>query len=415
MIRRAIRVFLWTILASMGALGLALWLAIDATPAVQRVDTIDPQEIARAKRPFDANDPRWLRAGEAGRMQIPLTLLDTAAHHAARLGIRGQASVRIDDGRLMLTITKAIPATGGYLNIQAALRPGPGEPRLDSVAIGKLPLPAALGEALLDFAARQAGFAQEWRLARRSIGGIDFDTSGTNVTVDYVWRPEIIRQASTIAFPPEEVARLQRAQSALATRISAAPRGRPLPLRELLPGLLAVPDDDSPAQLRATLLVLAVYLAEKDLANLTPEARRWPRIPAANILLRERHDTAQHFTVSAALAAWAGEPVADAIGLWKEIDDIRHSGGFSFADLAADRAGTRFGQRLATDPEGLRRRLRAPLHDDDFIPRIDDLPEYLDEATFKQRFGSVDPKASPAYAAMQRTIETRLGQLPFYR
>ncbi len=201
----------------------------------------------------------------------------------------------------------------------------------------------------------------------------------------------------------------------MAARIGDTPRGRPLPLRELLPDLLAVPGDNSPAQLRATLLVLAVYLAEKDLANLTPEARRWPRIPAANILLRERHDTAQHFTVSAALAAWAGEPVADAIGLWKEIDDMRHSSGFSFADLAADRAGTRFGQLLATDPEGLRRRLRAPLHDDDFIPRIDDLPEYLDDAKFKQRFGSVDPKASPAYAAMQRTIETRLGQLPFYR
>jgi uncharacterized protein YfiM (DUF2279 family) len=63
-----------------------------------------------------------------------------------------------------------------------------------------------------------------------------------------------------------------------------------------------------------------------------------------------RYDSAQHFVISAALAAWAGEPAANAIGVYKEIDDSRRGSGFSFADLAADRAGTRFGEVLAWRP-----------------------------------------------------------------
>ena len=65
------------------------------------------------------------------------------------------------------------------------------------------------------------------------------------------------------------------------------------------------------------------------------------------LTLNGRHDSAQHFVISAALAAWAGEPVAEAIGLYKELDDARRGSGFSFADLAADRAGTRFGELVA--------------------------------------------------------------------
>jgi len=37
-----------------------------------------------------------------------------------------------------------------------------------------------------------------------------------------------------------------------------------------------------------------------------------------------------------------GTPLADAVGLWKELADARRGGsGFSFNDIAADRAGTR--------------------------------------------------------------------------
>ena len=92
---------------------------------------------------------------------------------------------------------------------------------------------------------------------------------------------------------------------------------------------------------------------------MVPEARDWPRAASRGLTMAGRGDLAQHFTVSAAVSAAAGAALADFIGLYKEIDDARRGSGFSFADLAADRAGTRLGQ-LATATEESARRLQRP-------------------------------------------------------
>lgn len=416
MIRRIARLLAGGGLVLIAALGLALFAAIDATPLVQRGDVIDPAEIAQAKRLFDANDPRRLDEGEQRSVRIPVSLLDTAVHHLARLGLRGQAALTLHGDVLQLDFTRPLPGFAThYLNVRATLRPGTSEPRLDSLRIGHLPLPAALGDAVIARLADQAGFATEWKLALNSIRRMAFDDAAQHVTVDYTWRPELLRSVRRAALPPDDVARMKRAYEALVAIFKTAALDRPMPLRELLPTLFANLGDNSREQMRATLLVLATYLAEKNLATLAPEAYDWPPLRPVAINLRGRYDTAQHFTVSAALAAWTGEPVADAIGMWKEIDDIRHSSGFSFADLAADRAGTRFGTLLAEAPETLQTRLRKPLVEDDFIPLIDDLPEYLGEAEFQRRFGTADRKRSPAFAAMQNQIEDRIRALPLYR
>ena len=50
-------------------------------------------------------------------------------------------------------------------------------------------------------------------------------------------------------------------------------------------------------------------------------------------------DLAQHFIVSAVIAAAGGTPIAAAAGVYKELNDARDGSGFSFSDIAADRAG----------------------------------------------------------------------------
>lgn len=416
MIRRIFRLLFGGALVLVATLCLTLFAAIDATPLVQRGDVIDPSQIAQAKRLFDANDPRRLDEGEQRSVSIPLPLLDTAAHHLARLGLRGQAALSLQDNLLQLDFTRPFPGFAThYLNIRVTLRPGSSEPRLNSLRIGHLPLPAALGDAAAKRMAELAGFAGEWTLALHSIRRLSFDSTAQNIRVDYTWQPELVRSVRRAALPADDVARMKRAHEALVAAFNAAPPDCPLPLGELLPPLFANLGDNSRAQMRATLLVLATYLAEKNIATLAPEAYAWPPLRPVAIKLRGRYDSAQHFTVSAALAAWAGEPVADAIGVWKEIDDIRHSSGFSFADLAADRAGTRFGTLLADAPETLRTRLSKPLAEDDFVPRIDDLPEYLGETEFQRRFGTADRKRSQAFAAMQDQIESRVRSLSLYR
>ena len=55
-----------------------------------------------------------------------------------------------------------------------------------------------------------------------------------------------------------------------------------------------------------------------------------------------RRDLAQHFVLSAFLAANSGTQAAEAAGLAKEVVDAQGPSGFSFTDIAADRAGIRF-------------------------------------------------------------------------
>ena len=111
-------------------------------------------------------------------------------------------------------------------------------------------------------------------------------------------------------------------------------------------------------------------------------------------------------------AAEAGSPLADAIGLYKEIDDSRGGSGFSFNDIAADRAGTRFGEIAAQSGERARKLAQAAasgLREDDFMPAVSDLPEFLSAAEFERRYGGVD---GLEYRRMMAKIEARIASRP---
>jgi hypothetical protein len=133
------------------------------------------------------------------------------------------------------------------------------------------------------------------------------------------------------------------------------------------------------------------------------------------VTLNGRDDFAKHFVVSAALAAHAGSPLADAVGVYKEIDDARGGSGFSFNDIAADRAGTRFGEQAAANAKAavkLQQRLSAGIREKDIMPSTQDLPEFMPEAEFKKRYGGV---GAPAYNQMMADIERRVAALALYR
>ncbi len=96
--------------------------------------------------------------------------------------------------------------------------------------------------------------------------------------------------------------------------------------------------------------------------------------------------------------------------------DARGGSGFSFTDLVADRAGTRFGE-LASGSQDSARAWRArlagqPLQEEDFMPAVDGLPEFLPEAEFRRRYGEV---GSPTYRAVLEEIERRVAAAPMYR
>ena len=208
-------------------------------------------------------------------------------------------------------------------------------------------------------------------------------------------------------------------QTRLAELIRPSATGR-MPLSSLLLPLMELARQRSAEsgkaveENQAAILVLTLYVNGRDLATLVPAARNWPIPGPGRVALGGRDDFAQHFTISAALSATSGSPLADAVGLYKEVQDSRGGSGFSFNDIAADLAGTRFGEQATASEAAaiaLQRRVAQVNSDADLLPKVSDLPEFLSESEFKRRYGGI---GSPAYNAMMRDIDQRLSALPLY-
>ena len=67
--------------------------------------------------------------------------------------------------------------------------------------------------------------------------------------------------------------------------------------------------------------------------------------------LYKRIDLAQHFIASAAITSSINGQIAKAVGEEKELNDANGGSGFSFIDLAADKAGTRITLISCQTPE----------------------------------------------------------------
>jgi hypothetical protein len=94
------------------------------------------------------------------------------------------------------------------------------------------------------------------------------------------------------------------------------------------------------------------------------------------------------------------------------VADSRGGSGFSFNDMAANRAGTLFGELALRDPARLQALLAGGVGEDALVPDMTDLPEFLSAAEFARQFGGV---GGAGYTRLQADIERRLGALPLYR
>jgi hypothetical protein len=171
---------------------------------------------------------------------------------------------------------------------------------------------------------------------------------------------------------------------------------------------------------QAAILALGIVLGHTRVEALLggvldDELRARARRAGRDVALRGRRDWTQHFCVSASLAVVSTDALSDAAGLLKEELDSDGGSGFSFGDLLADRAGTRFAS-LATQDEtaarNLQLRLARGFRVDDFFPSAQGLPEGLTDAQLRSRYGGV---GGPGYARLAAEIESRLDACRAYR
>lgn len=402
------------------ALAWAVHRALDDTPLLATTDTlaITPTRVAHAKRLLARIDPRNAPPGALRTLQLNEADLNLALAYLASQRPHTQAQLVLQDGSATLRASTFVPPNpfGDYLNIQAVLRETAGLPQLEQLSLGRLAVPPAIANRLLRWGLSRLQASPAAATAADSIQHVGV-RNGV-LSLQFVWNEALPAQLQAALVPTEVQQRLQAYQGRLA-ELAAQPGPRTLSLGTLAQPLLALAAQRSNAQnpladeYRAALVTLAFYVNGKGLGAILPAARAWPRPAPRNVSLGGRGDTAQHFSISAALAATAGSPLADLVGVYKELDDAQGGSGFSFNDLAADRAGTRLGA-LATgsNPQKLQQRVALGLGDADLLPKVSDLPEDMQLPEFEKRFGGVD---GPGYRKMAADIERRIAALALYR
>jgi uncharacterized protein YfiM (DUF2279 family) len=418
--RLILRLFL-LLLAGLPLMAVGLvYLAIDDTAMVQGAPVLTPAHVQRARWLLDRNDPRTLRPGVLRTIVVSEEDLDIATNYLAHQFGGGASKVALHDGGGVVRASLALPPNpvGRFVNLDLAWRETAGLPRVESLRLGRVPVPAMLCNWVLDGGLgylqnhqRYAAAADVVRQVRARDGFL---------TVDFEWNGAAPEQLTAALIGRSEQERWQLYHARLVALAGAADIGRVVSLERLLGPLLQLAAErgaggDAVQEYRSALVVLAFYVNGKGVAALMPQAQAWPTPRRHVVTLAGRPDLTQHFTISAVLAATAGSPLSDVVGLYKELDDARNGSGFSFNDLAADRAGTRLGAMAvgaASGRERLGRAVAAGLRESDLMPEVRDLPEFMPQAEFVRRFGGV---GKPPYQAMLGRIEQRLDALPLYR
>lgn len=410
----------WSLpIAVLAALTVLPWLMLDATPTIEPPGTFRRADLAWIKSLFDRHDPRGQTPDMVHSIRLDETELNRVLNYAVELRRVTGIAAELTPGAATLTATLVAPRNpfGRYLNVTAELAETPGGVRLNSLQLGSLPLPGVLADWTARLAHRWLRRDETYAALADAVVRVNFDEN--QATLDYRWRPELLtrveRKGAELLLAPEDQARMLAYAKRLDALLKPYRRGSSVPLVTVIAPLFAETQPDATApENRAALTALGAYLSGYSLPRLLEgDSRSIRRAPPILLTLYGRRDLAEHFVISAALAASGGSRLANAIGLVKEEEDAERGSGFSFTDMAANRAGAQLGERATGNHAAGIRQLLARAHTDtDLLPDFRDLPEYMPEAEFERRFG---PVGGPRYQRVIERIDARLAAHPLHR
>lgn len=387
-------------------------LATSAQPWVPDRRPATAEQVEAARGIF-----RTARTSRKTGRPSALTLNEADLDSVAALVSQGFAPLRadagIDRGTLQLTLSR--PVLFRWLNIRARLDGSSGGFPAMQVRIGVFDLPPwlvrfgiGIGRQVLALRGAQLPpldhLVQSTDIGPNSVraeimlprtGLIDRAVGDKTVTVD----PAVVGQT---------YCRLAELQQAAPERLFARQLARALALAE-----------DDPASNGAALIALAMLVVDAGIGELAGDVERQVSkcmIAPVAASLHGRTDLAKHWALSAALTVTAGSRFATAMGEWKELADSLSGSqlnggnarsGFSFVDLAADRAGHLSATALV-NPELVqltRGRLTGGAESAILPPSALALAEGIPNDDFVQRYGATD---DPRFLAEVDRIDAML-------
>jgi len=393
------------------------------TPHLSQEDINRLQRLLYQQRPTDnADSIRVIKLGEQelntaaiyGMQTLKLTALQgvTVSLDERRGTLRGSVELPVDLSRR-------------YLNFEATLQPEGKTLNLERLRLGYVPLPAPLLRWLEQRATEQLLHHASLAELRATWEAIQ-DVRVRDYQLQISYRNNKAMMDSVASH--QEKLLLDRIDAALVERylahlepISQGLRGNRYPLLGLMSPAFELARQRSgaggspPMENTAALVSLAMYAADPVLLEFTRLGSRFGQ-PAKRLelTLHRRKDLAQHFVTSALISLFAGDKLAEFMGLQKELNDSQTYSGFDLADLMADKAGIRFAelaaapgtaQRLQTDVAGL-------VYDDQLLPR----PSALPQQDVTQQLATLsDAEIEPYLAGLNRQIALLLARVPLYQ
>jgi hypothetical protein len=396
------------------------WLLLDRAPAIEPPADFRRTDLAWVKSLFQKHDPRRQTPDIIHSIQLDEAELNRLLNYAVELRQVSGISAELTPGLATITATLAVADNpfGRYLNLTVQVAEAPDGIRIDGLQLGSLPLPGVLADWTVRLAHAWLRRDETYATLAEAFAQVSFDEN--QATLDYRWHPalwtQLERKSADLLIAPEDQARMLAYAEQLDALLKPRPHGSRMPLAEVMAPLFAhalqsggVAADEN----RAALTALGAYLSGISLPKLLEGgSRSTRRAPRVLVTLHGRRYFAEHYVISAAIAVNGGSRLANAIGLIKEEEDATRGSGFSFTDLAANRAGVLLGEHATgAAAERVLQRLAAARSDADLMPDFRDLPEFMAQAEFDRRYG---PIGGPRYQKLIDLIDARLAAHPLH-
>jgi len=405
---------------------------VDSSPRISSSNKLSVKDIDRAKALIKKHNPKKLKEGEIKQLKITQRdlniILSYTLDYFPRVNrIRSRIDLFPNSAELSFTLHLPANPIGSYINMSATLSDFSKKAVIQKITIGQIVIKGWLLKPVIFFVNRlkkRLKAIPEIVDVAKFIKNFQFQKK--ELVLTYQWRSEVVKrlkQKGQKMLIPDEERRLFLAYNEKLVSVSKNLIGKKISLGQLLVPLFDHAEKrtalkgDPVAENRAIIVLLTLYVNGKTVKVLlgANEGEKIPKPRKMRVTLRNRRDLAQHFMVSAAIAAIADSELANISGLFKEIDDSKGGTGFSFADLAADRAGVRFAELSTGSPKGaifVQKHLNKDLTESNFMPRIDRLPEGIQEMTFKKRYRDMDSKE---FLKVKNEIKHRIAACQLYQ
>ena len=400
----------------LGLFGLAVT-CIESSARVEREAVMTAASVEQAKSLLGKHDPRTTQAGEIKTIVMNDLELNLVLNHVINLLASGGAIVEIQDSSLAVFVTLNLSKflSGYYLNIDAMIDFGADGPSIGRLNIGQVSFPPRVIDAVAAFGLEHLYRGSRVQNADEVIRSIDI--SGQRLAITYSWDAGIVDAVRDRLIPNEARESLRIYHELLVKKIERG--GDQISFMDLLTAVFDMAtqrsiERDPVAENRAAIVVLAAYVNGRSLTALAPETGLWVKPRRLELKIKGRQDFVQHFATSAGLAVAGGSVIANAVGLYKEIEDADGGSGFSFKDLTADKAGTRFGQlavQSTSSARELQKALGSGIDSSALIPSVAGLEENLADDVFVSRYGGIKGRK---YLQVVADIDARIAASPLY-